>query len=65
MNRVSTPAEAGSLWAAVTPPGVACPSLDTDFDVDTVVIGAGRTLMPQGSAVGAEQPVTLTRVALR
>ena len=31
----------------------------------TVVIGAGRTLMPQGSAVAAEQPVTLTRVALR
>ena len=31
----------------------------------TVVIGAGRTLMPHGSAVAAEQPVTLTRVALR
>ena len=31
----------------------------------TVVIGAGRTLMPQGSVMAAEQPPTLTRVALR
>ena len=30
----------------------------------TVVIGAGRTLMPQAEAVAAEQPV-LTRVTLR
>jgi hypothetical protein len=30
----------------------------------TVVIGAGRTLMPQAEAVAAEQPA-LTRVALR
>lgn len=30
----------------------------------TVVIGAGRTLMPQAEAVAAERPV-LTRVALR
>lgn len=31
----------------------------------TVVIGVGRTLMPQGGAIAAQQPVTLTRVALR
>ena len=31
----------------------------------TVVIGAGRTLMPQGSAIAAEQPAALMRVALR
>ncbi len=30
----------------------------------TVVIGAGRTLMPRAEAVAAEQPA-LTRVALR
>jgi hypothetical protein len=31
----------------------------------TVVIGVGRTLMPQGSDIAAEQSPTLTRVALR
>lgn len=36
-------AEVGSLWAAVTPPGPSCPALDTDIDVDAVVIGAGFT----------------------
>ncbi len=31
----------------------------------TVVIGVGRTLLPQGSAITAQQSPTLTRVALR
>lgn len=35
--------EVGSLWAAVTPTGPSCPALDTDIDVDAVVIGAGFT----------------------
>ena len=31
----------------------------------TVVIGVGRTLMPQDSAIAADHSPTLTRVALR
>ena len=43
MNRGVSPPEVGSLWAAVTPPGVVCAPLDADIDTDTVVIGAGFT----------------------
>lgn len=43
MTRDNVPAEVGSLWAAVSPPGPICPALEADVDVDTVVIGAGFT----------------------
>jgi glycine/D-amino acid oxidase-like deaminating enzyme len=43
MSRGASPAEAESLWAEVSPPGPPSSPLDTDIDVDTVVIGAGFT----------------------